>query len=674
MKEKRMKNWKKLLMIVLAMVMLPAGMPTYRIEVQAGISEASGDYDYEIKEDGVEITKYNGNGGDVVIPSKIDGKKVIGIGYRAFLDCSSLTSVMIPDSVSSIGISAFYGCSSLTSVSIPDSVTSIKDSAFYGCSSLTSVSIPDSVTSIGDHAFQSCSSLTSVSIPDSVSSIGDHAFFECTSLTSVSIPDSVTSIKDSAFQNCSSLTSVSIPDSVTSIKDSAFENCSSLTSVSIPDSVTSIGYSAFQNCSSLTSITIPDSVTSIEIHAFQNCSSLTSVSIPDSVSSIESFAFSYCSSLTSVSIPDSVTSIGYYAFYGCSSLTSVSIPDSVSFIGEQAFSYCTSLTSVSIPDSVSFIGEQAFSYCTSLTSVSIPASVSSIGSHAFGFYYVNGYQPVPGFIIYGDHGSEAERYAAENGFGFNKPLNNDISKATITLEKSNYVYDGKPKTPSVTVKLDGKTLTVNTDYTVSYSNNTNAGTAKATVTGMGRYTGSKSVTFTITKASGQADSRITCKKNLYQVAYGAKPFKINASSKSKLTFTSSKPKIAAVNKNTGTVTVKNTGIAVITIKAGKDAVKVTVKVSPKKASIKSATAGKGRKLTVKWAKDKTASGYQVQASTDKNFKKDVKTKKVPVASYTFTKLKTGKKYYVRLRSYKESGKETLCGTWSRSMLSGKIKK
>ena len=651
MKEKRMKNWKKLLMIVLAMVMLPAGMPTYRIEVQAGISEASGDYDYEIKEDGVEITKYNGNGGDVVIPSKIDGKKVIGIGYRAFLDCSSLTSVMIPDSVSSIGISAFYGCSSLTSVSIPDSVTSIKDSAFYGCSSLTSVSIPDSVTSIGDHAFQSCSSLTSVSIPDSVSSIGDHAFFECTSLTSVSIPDSVTSIKDSAFQNCSSLTSVSIPDSVTSIKDSAFENCSSLTSVSIPDSVTSIGYSAFQNCSSLTSITIPDSVTSIEIHAFQNCSSLTSVSIPDSVSSIESFAFSYCSSLTSVSIPDSVTSIGYYAFYGCSSLTSVSIPDSVSFIGEQAFSYCTSLTSVSIP-----------------------ASVSSIGSHAFGFYYVNGYQPVPGFIIYGDHGSEAERYAAENGFGFNKPLNNDISKATITLEKSNYVYDGKPKTPSVTVKLDGKTLTVNTDYTVSYSNNTNAGTAKATVTGMGRYTGSKSVTFTITKASGQADSRITCKKNLYQVAYGAKPFKINASSKSKLTFTSSKPKIAAVNKNTGTVTVKNTGIAVITIKAGKDAVKVTVKVSPKKASIKSATAGKGRKLTVKWAKDKTASGYQVQASTDKNFKKDVKTKKVPVASYTFTKLKTGKKYYVRLRSYKESGKETLCGTWSRSMLSGKIKK
>ena len=322
----------------------------------------------------------------------------------------------------------------------------------------------------------------------------------------------------------------------------------------------------------------------------------------------------------------------------------------------------------------------AFLACDSLKSVAIPASVRSIGKYAFGFNHNDTadipFQPIPGFIIYGDNGSKAERYAAENGFEFkfNKPLNNDISNAAITLEKSSYVYDGKPKTPSVTVKLDGKTLTINTDYTVAYSNNTNVGTAKATVTGKGKYTGSKSTVFHIVKASDQADSKITCKKNLYQAAYGTKPFKIHASSKSKLTFTSSNPKIATVNKNTGTVTVKNTGIAVITIKAGKNAVKVTVKVSPRKASIKSATAGKGRKLTVKWAKDKTASGSQVQASTDKNFKKNVKTKKVSAVSYTFTKLKTGKKYYVRLCSYKKSGKETLCGAWSKPMLSSKIKK
>ncbi len=131
MKEKRMKSWKKLLASMLAMVMMLAGMPTYRIEVQAEISEASGDYDYEIQEDGVEITKYNGNGGDVVIPSKINGEKVIGIGDWAFSECTSLTSLTIPDSVSSIGDGAFYNCSSLTSLTIPDSVSSNRKFCFF---------------------------------------------------------------------------------------------------------------------------------------------------------------------------------------------------------------------------------------------------------------------------------------------------------------------------------------------------------------------------------------------------------------------------------------------------------------------------------------------------------------------------------------------------------------
>ena len=126
--------------------------------------------------------------------------------------------------------------------------------SLYGCYSLTSVTIPDSITSIGEDAFADCSSLTSVTIPDSVTSIGEYAFYNCSSLTSVTIPDSVTSIGDSAFCNCSSLTSVTIPDSVTSIWDSAFDGCSSLTSVTIGNSVTEIGFYAFDGCSSLTSV------------------------------------------------------------------------------------------------------------------------------------------------------------------------------------------------------------------------------------------------------------------------------------------------------------------------------------------------------------------------------------------------------------------------------------
>ena len=125
-----------------------------------------------------------------------------------FSDCSSLTSVTIPNSVTSIGIYAFSGCRSLTSVTIPNSVTSIGNSAFRFCSNLTSVTIPNSVTSIGGYAFQRCSSLTSVTIPNSVTTIGYSAFSDCSSLTSVTIPNSVTSIGDYAFYGCSSLTSI----------------------------------------------------------------------------------------------------------------------------------------------------------------------------------------------------------------------------------------------------------------------------------------------------------------------------------------------------------------------------------------------------------------------------------------------------------------------------------
>ena len=331
---------------------------------------------------------------------------VTSIGGDAFVDCSSLTSVTIPNSVTSIEYEAFWGCSSLTSVTIGNSVTSIGDWAFRGCSGLTSVTIPNSVTSIGSSAFAFCSGLTSVTIGNSVTSIEFGAFSGCSSLTSVTIPNSVTNIGYEAFSGCSGLTSVTIGNSVTSIDDQAFYGCSSLTSVTLNsntivgknlksifgeqvteyilgDEITSIGSSAFSGCSSLTSVTIPNSVTSIGSSAFYGCSSLTSVTIPNSVTSIGREAFNGCSGLTSVTIPNSVTSIREYAFSNCSSLTSVTIPNGVTSIGEKAFSNCSSLTSVTIPNSVTSIGDQAFEICSGLTSVTIGNSVTSIGNSAF---------------------------------------------------------------------------------------------------------------------------------------------------------------------------------------------------------------------------------------------------------------------------------------------------
>jgi len=361
----------------------------------------------------------------------------------AFFLCKSLTSLTIPNSVTTIGVNAFRGpilqldnrsphfyvednvlftadkkqlvayYSTQTSYSIPNSVTSIGDSAFSFCERLTTLTIPDSVVSIGDSAFSWCKSLTSLTIPDSVTSISNGAFYKCKHLTSLTIPNSVTSIGDSAFWDCSSLTSLTIPNSVISIGDSAFEYCSSLASLTIPSSVTSIGDSAFSSCENLTLLTIPDSVTTICDEAFSWCSRLTSLTIPDSVTSIGNGAFYKCKHLTSLTIPNSVFFIGNWAFADCSDLTSLTIPDSVTTIGANPFSgpklklcnrsphfyvkdnvlftadkrmliaYCSTQTSYSIPTSVTSIGDSAFDGCSSLTSLTIPNSVTSIGDYAF---------------------------------------------------------------------------------------------------------------------------------------------------------------------------------------------------------------------------------------------------------------------------------------------------
>jgi hypothetical protein len=176
----------------------------------------------------------------------------IGVESWAFLRCTSLTSIIIPNGVTSIGDNAFFECTDLTGITIPNSVTSIGLGAFANCTSLASVTIPDSVTSIGKAAFGSCRSLTSVTIPNSVTSISVNAFNGCTSLKSVTIPDSVTSIEDNAFAYCTSLTSVTIPNSVTYIFDNAFGSCTSLTSVTFEGTISSyFANNAFNNLGDL---------------------------------------------------------------------------------------------------------------------------------------------------------------------------------------------------------------------------------------------------------------------------------------------------------------------------------------------------------------------------------------------------------------------------------------
>ena len=214
-------------------------------------AESSGEWVYTVNADQtVTITGYQGSGGAVEIPEFIDGNAVTSIGDYAFIRCTRLESITIPDRVTSIGVGAFYGCTKLTSITIPDRVTYIGTNAFYGCSGLTSITVDSSNSSY-------CSESGVLFNKNKTTLICYPAGKTDSSYT---IPDEVTSIGYTAFEECTGLTSIYIPDGVTSIGDYAFESCTGLESITIPDSVTSIGYAAFDYCSGLTSIYIPDGI------------------------------------------------------------------------------------------------------------------------------------------------------------------------------------------------------------------------------------------------------------------------------------------------------------------------------------------------------------------------------------------------------------------------------
>ena len=376
---------------------------------------------------------------EILIPTTYNDLPVVSVEASAFLNNTAITSVVLPDGITSIGEKAFNGCESLTSVlfgknsqlssigpgafnycyslesiTIPESVTNIGSDAFIYCYGLRSVTFGENsqLTSIGDGAFNWCESLESITIPDSVTSIGEGAFCCCAKLTSITIPDGVKSIGNHAFAGCSALESITIPDSVLNIGDSAFAECTALESITIPDSVLSIGYSAFEGCTALKNITIPGSVLSIGDNAFKECTALESAIISEGVKSIGDNAFYNCTNLVNVSLPDSLTSISFNTFYGCTNLqtyddgtayylgnsenhylvlvsviskeiTSFTIDDKTKFIWSSAFSECRVLESIENTQNILCIGSRAFEHCNNLKTFTIPYGVTTIEDNTF---------------------------------------------------------------------------------------------------------------------------------------------------------------------------------------------------------------------------------------------------------------------------------------------------
>ena len=395
-------------------------------------------WEYSLYDDGCCIIGYSGSDSNVVIPETIEGVPVIAIG-----------------------VYAFQGCSSLTSVTIPESVTSIGEDAFFGCSSLTSVTIPEGVIHIGSYAFEGCTNLTGVIIPESVTTIGYWAFSGCTSLTAITIPGGITNIEHGAFYDCGSLTSVTISEGVTSIEEDAFSACTSLISVTIPESVTSIGLGAFSGCSSLWHVLYTgteeewdaidvgeyneDLIQAVRHYGATGDEVKTTI-VPEATCQLGTVTVSYCSVCqqryytsdgqsrdhqfvngicrvcrtedvwgysmdndgchitgysgtdSDVIIPETiegvpVIALSYFLFNNCNSLTSVTIPKGVTSIGDFAFSGCSGLTNVIIPDSVTDIGGFAFSGCSSLSAITFCGTTPTFGDYCFMAATVTAYYP-----------------------------------------------------------------------------------------------------------------------------------------------------------------------------------------------------------------------------------------------------------------------------------------
>lgn len=359
------------------------------------------------------IYGYDGSfGGAQTIPSTVNygGYNLPIISIQGFSGDTNLTSVIIPDSITSIGYGAFENCTSLTSVMLGTNVTTIGDWAFDDCYKLANVNVPETVTYIGQYTFAECGKLTSIIIPNNVTTLGFYAFYYCSSLTNLTIGSSVTNLGNNVFYDCTSLTSVTIPDSVTSIGEGAFEACTSITNITIPNRVTSIGEGAFDGCH-LTSVTIPNSVTNIGEYAFGS-TSLTNAMIGTGITSgLGSYAFAYCYSLKGVYFQGNspTTNNDYTVFYYDSTGTVYYQPNTTGwgtlFDGWPTkqlidFTYITNdyaitITgytgpggAVTIPDTigvypVTAIAAGAFYGLSTVSSFTIPGSVTSIGNAAF---------------------------------------------------------------------------------------------------------------------------------------------------------------------------------------------------------------------------------------------------------------------------------------------------
>ena len=390
-----------------------------------------GDFQYKIEDDNsCTITDYDGMASSLSIPSAINGHTVKQIDTGALSDNRIITSVTIPNGVTTIGFSAFNGCIKLEKIKFSSNLDTVCENAFNNTKWFnnqsnglvyvgkvaykykgdmprnTKITVKSDTVSISESAFKDCANLTAILIPSSVKHIDKYAFYNCQGLTKLNFNDGIERIENDAFGSCEKLTSVNFSETLKSIGAFAFVECKKLSEITIPQSVTSVGEYAFSGCENLASVTVSDDLPYVGGRAFEKTKWLnsqpdgvvyigksaygykgdmpknTELSLKSGITNISGYAFYEEKNLTSVKIPETVNRIGNWAFLDCEGLKNVNIPDGVKRIESWTFSNCSSLTYITVPDSVTVLDGLAFSYCTNLKNIELSKNLTEIGMGA----------------------------------------------------------------------------------------------------------------------------------------------------------------------------------------------------------------------------------------------------------------------------------------------------
>lgn len=482
-----MKKIAKIISLLLSAVLMLAGLSTAYAAGEDMLTIA-------LFDDHAAVTACRTYASGVIdIPSSKDGLPVTSITDGAFSDCSKITQVNIPESVTDVGSNAFENCISLKKIVFAGADCIIDSAAFKSCSNLTDIVLPSALKEIPEQAFFDCKALTSISIPSTVEVIGKEAFKTCEGITRFDIPASVRVIRKNAFLGCTSVTDFNVAgantvySSVNGVLYGPYESAYD-TDVSSPKTdkaliqypagrtdksyaVASgtlvIGDYAFGGNDSLEAVTLPNGLKTIDNYAFNECDALASVAIPSTVTKLGQLSFGNCTALKSVTIPASVTTMKG-AFYK-SGLTSVVFEGGIKSIGEKTFEKCGKLSSVTIPSTVEKIEFGAFLDCTALNYVRVPSSVTTIGKDAFG--------GCDNIILVVDESSYAQTYAQNSNIRFELAPENPEPQKTITSvsvdtlpSKTSYNYKDKIDTTGLALEVcysDGSREIVTSGFEIS---------------------------------------------------------------------------------------------------------------------------------------------------------------------------------------------------------------